>query len=87
MSDSALTAIEFLVIGHFELKRYEGWKKYKTVRDPVLSSEGSALAVCRDAEVVSKCNLAMPDLGQTRSACLRRNFVCAGLHLPVPWLA
>ena len=32
MSDSSLTAIEFLVIGNLELKRYEGWKEHKTVR-------------------------------------------------------
>ena len=32
MSDSSLTAIEFLVIGNLELKRYEGWKQHKTVR-------------------------------------------------------
>ena len=32
MPNNALTAIEFLVIGHLELKRYEGWTKYKTVR-------------------------------------------------------
>ena len=44
ISDSALTAIEFLVVGHFELKRYEGWKKYKTVRGPLTPrSRGSAV--------------------------------------------
>ncbi len=32
LPDSALTAIEFFVIGHFELKRYQGWNKHKTVR-------------------------------------------------------
>ena len=31
MSDSSLTAIEFLVVGNLELKRYEGWKQHKTV--------------------------------------------------------
>jgi len=30
MPDNALTALEFLIVGHFELKRYEGYKKYKT---------------------------------------------------------
>ena len=34
LPDSALTAIEFFVIGHFELKRYQGWNKHKTVRAP-----------------------------------------------------
>ena len=55
MSDSALTAIEFLVVGHFELKRYEGWKKYKTVRDPFLVLQRRSLPACWDAKVVSEC--------------------------------
>jgi light-harvesting complex I chlorophyll a/b binding protein 5 len=29
---AGLLAIEFLVLGHFELKRFQGWNKYKTVR-------------------------------------------------------
>lgn len=32
LPDSALLAIEFFVIGHFEVKRYQGWNKHKTVR-------------------------------------------------------
>lgn len=28
---SALLAIEFFVVGHFEVKRYQGWNKHKTV--------------------------------------------------------
>ena len=31
MPNNALLALEFLIIGHFELKRYVGWTKYKTV--------------------------------------------------------
>lgn len=31
MPQSALLAIEFFVVGHFEVKRYQGWNKYKTV--------------------------------------------------------
>ena len=31
LPNSALTAIEFFVIGHFEVKRYQGWNKHKTV--------------------------------------------------------
>lgn len=30
MPQSALLAIEFFVVGHFEVKRYQGWNKYKT---------------------------------------------------------
>ena len=43
MPQSALLAIEFFVLGHFEVKRYQGWNKHKTVstlhsvaRDPLL---------------------------------------------------
>jgi light-harvesting complex I chlorophyll a/b binding protein 5 len=32
MPQSALLAIEFFVLGHFEVKRYQGWNKHKTVR-------------------------------------------------------
>lgn len=32
LPNNALTAIEFVVIGHFELKRFQGWNKHKTVR-------------------------------------------------------
>lgn len=31
---TTLTAIEFLTLGALELKRYQGWKKNKTVRLP-----------------------------------------------------
>lgn len=31
MPQSALLAIEFFVLGHFEVKRYQGWNKHKTV--------------------------------------------------------
>ena len=30
--NNGLLALEFLIIGHFEVKRYQGWTKYKTVR-------------------------------------------------------
>lgn len=30
LPNSALLAIEFFVLGHFELKRYQGWNKHKT---------------------------------------------------------
>lgn len=34
MPQSALLAIEFFVLGHFEVKRYQGWNKHKTVSNP-----------------------------------------------------
>jgi light-harvesting complex I chlorophyll a/b binding protein 5 len=30
LPDSALLAIEFFVVGHFEVKRFQGWNKHKT---------------------------------------------------------
>lgn len=49
LPDSALLAIEFFVIGHFEVKRYQGWNKHKTVRPvpPTLPSRlPSSLHCC-----------------------------------------
>ncbi len=47
LPDSALLAIEFFVLGHFELKRYQGWNKHKTVSCPWQDFPNYAPPDCR----------------------------------------
>lgn len=62
MPQSALLAIEFFVLGHFELKRYQGWNKHKTVSPSadcmtVVASEASVFELHLTYERVAICGL------------------------------
>ncbi len=50
MPDSALTAIEFFIVGHFEVKRFQGWNKHKTVR-PALTPQAIGLDSGRSSDM------------------------------------
>jgi hypothetical protein len=79
MPQSALLAIEFFVLGHFEVKRYQGWNKYKTVSTSLL---GCSLEHLRNNQCTASAPLAWGRTEQIDGGLWRPAVGCAG-QLPL----
>ena len=57
LSLQTLTALEFLLLGLFELRRYQGWKATKQVLHWQLSAATSTAVACSLADQLLACSL------------------------------